>query len=654
MSKNYQRFGKYLILDHLVDGGMAKICRANYLGEQANKIVAIKMIQPQYSKNPSFVQMFEDELKVTFGLLHPNIAQVYDYGMVDDQLYSAMEYVDGANLKQFLDRLKEKKFVFPVEISTYIVSQVAQALHYAHTFQDKLTGKSFNIIHRDISPHNIMITYDGAVKVIDFGIAKADSNSEATQAGTIKGKLSYLAPEYLEGLELDHRYDQFAVGITLWEMLCSRKLFSAKNDLAVLKLIQACNVPKPSSINPNVPAELDEIVLKALSKDRSNRFENLDKLNRALVKFLYSNFPEFNATDLSYFAKQLFKDEIQSDKEKFVEFGKIDIKPYLEDLQRSESGDTRKNEKAEDGSFLSDELRSGKIELDLGSFDAKTEGSTPNLDLNFSDSTATGYKIEKLQKDTVTKKSNLKGRVGAAANANGKASPASGTRVNRTKIANKNSLNKKQEKKNGGFGLIGSALVAGSLMVGVLKPDLVKDYTGIDLGKVFGVKRDLASNPSSQVEEKENEPKIVEKGRIVFDNLDSNMTIKLNGKNVEMDAFGIYVEKNVSYVLEVEKPGYKTWKYDRTINLSGERPKLEIIIPELERLSIGFLTTSQNFSPGSVIYMNINGEKIKQDLPLRNYRIPAGSYEATISNKVLGIERKVKFTIKENKRNFLK
>ena len=121
MAEKYQRFGKYLILDHLVDGGMAKICIANYLGEQANKIVAIKMVQPQYSKNASFVQMFEDELKVTFGLLHPNIAQVYDYGMVDEQLYSAMEYVDGANLKQYLDRLKEMKFVFPVEISTYIV-----------------------------------------------------------------------------------------------------------------------------------------------------------------------------------------------------------------------------------------------------------------------------------------------------------------------------------------------------------------------------------------------------------------------------------------------------------------------------------------------------------------------------------------------------
>ena len=156
----FERFGKYLILDHLVDGGMAKICRARFLGEQANKIVAIKMVQAQFSKDPSFVQMFEDELKVTFGLLHPNIAQMYDYGIVNEQLYTAMEYVDGANLKQYLDRLKEKNFVFPVEISTYITSQICTALHYAHTFTDKLTGKPFNIVHRDISPHNIMLTYD--------------------------------------------------------------------------------------------------------------------------------------------------------------------------------------------------------------------------------------------------------------------------------------------------------------------------------------------------------------------------------------------------------------------------------------------------------------------------------------------------------------
>lgn len=333
-----ERFGRYLILDHLVDGGMAKICRARFLGEQADKVVAIKMVQPQFSKDEAFKSMFMDEIKVTFGLIHPNIVQTYDYGLNKGQLFVAMEYCDGRNLKQYLDKLRERKFVFPVEITTFIISQACQGLHYAHTFRDKLSGLEANIIHRDISPHNIMLTYDGAVKIIDFGIAKSQSNTEATQAGTIKGKLSYLAPEYLEGLELDTRYDQFAIGITLWEMLCSRKLFKENNDLAVLKKIQECKVPSPSSINPNVPKELDEIVLKALSKDRTKRYDNLDQMNRALMKFLYSRFPDFNATDLSYFAQELFKDEIKADRLKMFEYGKIDIMPYIAELNGELNG----------------------------------------------------------------------------------------------------------------------------------------------------------------------------------------------------------------------------------------------------------------------------------------------------------------------------
>ncbi len=336
-----ERFGRYLILDHLVDGGMAKICRARFLGEQADKVVAIKMVQSQYSKDENFKAMFMQEIKVTFGLLHPNVIQTYDYGIHKGQLFVAMEYCDGRNLKEYLEKLRDRKFVFPIEITTYIISQVCQGLHYAHTFRDKLTGQAANIIHRDISPHNIMLTYDGSIKIIDFGIAKSKTNSEATQAGTIKGKLSYLAPEYLDGLELDARYDQFAVGITLWELLCSKKLFKENNDLAVLKKIQDCNIPVPSSINPQIPKELDEIVLKALSKDRSNRYEDLDKMNRALMKFLYSKYPDFNATDLSYFAQELFRDEIKKDREKMFEFGKIDLKPYLDDLKRDSEGGNR-------------------------------------------------------------------------------------------------------------------------------------------------------------------------------------------------------------------------------------------------------------------------------------------------------------------------
>ncbi len=376
MAKSKERFGRYLILDHLVDGGMAKICRARFLGEQADKVVAIKMIQPQYSSDESFKTMFMDEIKVTFGLLHPNIVQTYDYGLHKEQLFVAMEYCDGRNLKEYLDRLRQKKFVFPVEISVYIISQVCQGLHYAHTFTDKLTGKAAQIVHRDISPHNIMLTYDGAVKVIDFGIAKANSNSEATQAGTIKGKLSYLAPEYLDGLNLDPRYDMFAVGITLWEMLCSRKLFKAANDLAVLKKIQECKIPPPSKINPNVPKELDDIVLRALRKDRNKRYENMDQLNRALIKFLYANYPDFNSSDLSYFAKELFKEEIKKDREKLFEFGKIDIKPYIDDWKEEQEGGIGKDKASEAQENTSTKTSTSRKEENVLDFGFEEQSNT--------------------------------------------------------------------------------------------------------------------------------------------------------------------------------------------------------------------------------------------------------------------------------------
>ena len=295
-----ERFGRYLILDHLVDGGMAKICRARMMGDQADKLVAIKMVQPKYSNDEAFKTMFLDELKVTIGLLHPNVIQTYDSGIHNGQLFVAMEYIDGKNLKEYLNKVQKIDKVFPITVSSYIIAQACQGLNYAHNFKDNLTGKDAKIIHRDISPHNIMLTYDGAVKIIDFGIAKSNTNSEATQVGTIKGKLSYLAPEYIEGIvDLDARYDQFAVGITLWEMLCGRKLFNEKNDLAILKRIQDCKVPAPSSINKLVPKELDDIVLKSLSKDRENRYTDLDQMNRALMKFIYAFDPEFNATDFA-------------------------------------------------------------------------------------------------------------------------------------------------------------------------------------------------------------------------------------------------------------------------------------------------------------------------------------------------------------------
>jgi serine/threonine-protein kinase len=630
--KKYERFGKYLVLDHLVDGGMAKISRARFLGEQANRLVAIKMVQAQFSKDPDFVRMFEDELKVCFALIHPNIAQTYDYGIWNGQLYTAMELIEGANLKEYLDRLTEKKLVFPVEISTYIISQVCQGLHYAHTFVDKLSGKPMNIVHRDISPHNIMLSFDGSVKVIDFGIAKAESNSEKTQAGTIKGKLSYLAPEYLEGLNLNHQYDQFAVGITLWELLCNRKLFVSKNDLAVLKLIQACKVPPPSSINPNVPKELDEIVLKALSKDRSQRFEDMDKFNRALVRFLYANYPEFNATDLQFFAHELFKEEITTNQKKYVDYGKIDIGPYLKELKseldgtapaaQSSGGETVQIQppKSQEFEFDADEL--GGLGID-GVVDSTVEktASTVKRPVNATVSNRRVVAKNQTRSQTSIRNPNIK---------------TSGTRTNIKRV--------ELQKKNKSQTPVGLLIVASIAAVTYFKFDLVQEFIGLTPESNQQVQRSVSSTSDSQVKSN------LKSGKIVFKGLDPYMEITFNGSKLRNSGSEYSVSIGEPVLIRVEKKGYLP--FTKQVQLSDSKSYLEIEIPEFEVARIGLLSTSMNYN-GYKMQLFVNGQKIEKSLPVMNMRIPAGNYEAVLTNDLLGTEKKVEFIIEENKKFFL-
>lgn len=625
--KKFQRFGKYLILDHLVDGGMAKICRARFLGEQANKVVAIKMVQPQFSNDEAFVRMFQDELNITFGMLHPNIMQVYDYGKTDSQLYTAMEYIHGANLKQYLDRLKEKKKAFPVEASCYIISQVCLGLHYAHTFTDKLTGKPYNIVHRDISPHNIMLTYDGAVKVIDFGIAKAETNSEATQVGTIKGKLSYLAPEYLDGLELDCRYDEFAVGITLWELLCSRKLFQAANDLAVLKQIQQCKIIPPSEINPTIPKELDAIVMKALSKDRANRYENLDQLNRALVKFLYANYPDFNPSDLRDFADDLFQKEIAEDHKKFVEYGKIDTQPYIDEMARNnESGDAPKKaaEPAPAVATIREiELevtpdRVANIEIELPANKTMTRKiSRPAL----SSKTSTSTKSKNATSSVMTKKG-LKDKT-----------------ISRPR--------KKTEEAKSKPHVIIFIIAASFSALAYFQGNLI----GFDLKKIIHgdeAERTISSVPKE--EKKVFKGQTDQQGRIVFSGLDINTQVLVDGEAVEFGRpFFIPLDKTVKIV--VRRQGYRS--HVEKVQLSKNNSSTIVNIPKLERSRRGVLSTSNNYTPGSKIIYEEAGDMIERQLPFSDVYVEEGVYQAKIVNPILGTEKRVQFKIEESKKHFL-
>jgi len=652
-NKKLDRFGKYLLLDHLLDGGMNRIFRARYLGDTASKICAVKVVLPQYSKDPQFKIMFMDEIKVTFGLLHPNIVQTYDYGTHKGQLYVAMEYCDGRNLKEYLDKLKERKFVFPVEISVYIGTQICQGLHYAHTLSDKLTGKDMNIIHRDISPHNIMLTYDGSIKIIDFGIAKAETNSEATQAGTIKGKLSYLAPEYLDGNELDARYDQFAVGITLWEMLCNRKLFKAPNDIAVLKKIQECDVPKPSSINPNVSSELDEIILKSLSKDPSDRYENMDMLNRALIKFLYSKYPDFNATDLSYFAKELFKEDIQKDREKLFDFGKIDLAPYIEDMKieakggeaseetvkvdTTDSGDNSDTTKVKanavfDFGFSRDSeerTKSGTRILKRKKIE-KALSKTPDLskkDLNLSSFNNASDKKKKERRRVTSSPHETR---------------QTNKTVSRSKINNSSvqeiQRNRKEKKTNYLGKIVASMLVFGGVGYFLISKNVTTEKP-----------RGIASNKSNQVDNVVEE-NVDEKGRIEFKNLDKyNQKVYLNGKRYSVDVLG-FINKIPygSYYLRVEEANYQN--FVELITVNNKNKLVQVTIPKMKFEKFGYLEVSQECFSGEVDF-ELYGEKRTERVPFvgrPNIAFPVSKEEEfTLYYKATGenLRKKVEFSI---------
>jgi serine/threonine protein kinase len=345
-----QIHGNYFLLDHMVDGGMAKVCRARYLGEgdEADKMVAIKMVQEKFSSDEDFVQMFIDEIKVSFGLNHPNINTTFDYGKIGKNLFVSMEYIHGKDLMDVVDDLREAGKTIPIPIAIYITSKMCEALHYAHNFTNQLTGQKYNIVHRDISPHNVMVSYEGYVKVIDFGIAKADTNSTEEAEGTIKGKINYFAPEYLEGKNIDHRYDQFAVALTLWEMLTGDKTFKGSGQIETLKTILACNPEKASKHNSEVTAELDAIISRALSRDPANRYKDMLGFNRDLMKLLYKDFPDFHESDISTLMKDLFSESYASDLSKFKEFGKYSISDIVAKINAFKEFQKRQAQKAAD------------------------------------------------------------------------------------------------------------------------------------------------------------------------------------------------------------------------------------------------------------------------------------------------------------------
>ncbi|MBX3039515.1 MAG: serine/threonine protein kinase [Bdellovibrionaceae bacterium] len=324
MMSQFERFGKYILLEKLAAGGMAEIYLAKSLGAQGvNKFLAVKRILPQFCENPEFKEMFREEAKLSVNLRHSNVVPIFDFGEERNQFYIVMDYVEGRNLRQILNELKRQQIQFSVEQIAYVIREAAAGLDHAHRCIDGSTGRPLNIIHRDISPQNVMISFDGEVKIIDFGIAKAETQMEATKAGTLKGKFGYMSPEQADGQNIDVRTDIFSLGIVLWELLANDRLFTASSEAAILRKIRDCQVPSIRKINPNVPPELEKIVNKVLAKDPNLRYQTAAALHKDLNRFLNTQFPDFNSQDFAVFIKNAFAQSYQESKRKLVEYAKV-------------------------------------------------------------------------------------------------------------------------------------------------------------------------------------------------------------------------------------------------------------------------------------------------------------------------------------------
>jgi serine/threonine protein kinase len=292
---------KYTTLERLGGGGQAEVYRG--LAESMEgfkRVVAIKRVLPNLTTNPRFVAMFLDEARLSLFLQHANVVQVFDVSKAaDDTYFLSMEFVDGCDLKALIAHEIQNGRSANIALVLYIVIECCKGLHYAHTAEHPETHAPLGIVHRDVSPPNVMLSKNGEVKVVDFGLAKANSQLEITDEGVVKGKFSYLAPETANGHTVDARADVFALGILLWEMLTERRLFLGDNPHETVGLIRRARVPSLTAINPSIDAELEGIVRKALARELQDRYETAADLGEALTTYLFSHGLKATARDVA-------------------------------------------------------------------------------------------------------------------------------------------------------------------------------------------------------------------------------------------------------------------------------------------------------------------------------------------------------------------
>ena len=375
---------KYKLAKKIARGGMAEIFIASKTAseevEPSETLCCVKRILPHYANDSEFIQMFRDEARICQKFNHPNLIRVFDFTEIDGAWAIVMDLVAGSDLRAIFSACEKQKRRLSIPMICYIVAEAAKGLHHAHNKIDEITGKSLGIVHRDISPQNILVSFEGQVKVTDFGIAEADSKLNETKPGIVKGKYSYMSPEQIMAKPVDHRTDVFALGIVLWEALSLKRLFQGANEVETIQLVKNCKITKNlQTLNENVDDELLQIVEQALKKDLKERFQSCAELEMALRTYIASVDPSFSHIFLSDFLKETLKkkhDEFQMNIEEALEKEQnldesttIDSKP----LQVKDNSDAPKENEPDTNSHLPDIMHSAH-EV----FGQKAEKSTQN------------------------------------------------------------------------------------------------------------------------------------------------------------------------------------------------------------------------------------------------------------------------------------
>ncbi|MCP3062119.1 protein kinase [Myxococcus sp. K38C18041901] len=309
-----ETFGRYELLRKIAIGGMGAVYLARQKGPVGfQKLLVVKRLLPHLSEDDEFIEMFLDEGRIAAHLNHPNIAQIYDLGDVDGQYFIAMEYVHGEAVGPLGLRAQQRKLTIPLGLKCRIIADAAAGLDAAHNARSP-SGRKLALIHRDVSPQNVLVGYNGGVKLIDFGVAKASGKFSQTVVGTIKGKHAYMSPEQARGEPLDHRSDIFGLGTVFYELLTHQRLFKRDTEIATLKAVVGTKIVPPSEVMPDIPKELDAIVLKALARKREERFASAGEVQLALDEFLVQQKLHATPAHLAAFMQDTYSEELEEER----------------------------------------------------------------------------------------------------------------------------------------------------------------------------------------------------------------------------------------------------------------------------------------------------------------------------------------------------